>query len=357
MDPVGPFLLGLVRCFVQDWANEAGRESLRAAMVEQLRNDVEAWILTIPGHLRPGVEALFDSPGSAVRGLAREVASVGRLPTTNEWLGVLEAAHSSVREALDPHHRAAFIALDPSEARPFLEDLAGRLYSACVQDPRVFRASTTLSLTTILEEVRAIRHSTTVPDPAAVWTIQEPVADFTGREADLTALRAAVGSGGAVLTALRGMGGIGKTQVARKLAQELRAAQQFDLGVEINLDGAGGSPVSPGAALVGLIRSIAPDLGKLPEDLEGLRSAWRLVVGERSLLLLLDNAADAAQVKPLLPSQGSGNVVLVTSRAKFPVPGLTWVPLGVMSPQEAEDLLVRAAPRLAKSPEVVETPA
>jgi hypothetical protein len=136
---------------------------------------------------------------------------------------------------------------------------------------------------------------------------------FVGRETDLTKLRAVNPAGGTVLTGLRGMGGIGKTALALVLAHEWTArfpeAQLF-------LDGRGTQANAPGGGdlLAQVIQTFLPT-AKLPEDMPALTALYHQVLHGKKVLILLDNALDAAQARPLIPPEGCA--LIVTSRTGF----------------------------------------
>lgn len=160
-------------------------------------------------------------------------------------------------------------------------------------------------------------------------TLRAPVADFTGRADDVAALVAqfnqsgrgfeasATGSTLVSIVGIRGMGGIGKTEVALKVAESLHDKYP-DAGLMFELQ-PGNIALTPEALLSEVIRTFRPEL-RLPDDLASLQGLYRDTLAGRRGLLLFDNAADAAQVRPLLPPP-AGWVVFVTSRALFPLPG------------------------------------
>ena len=170
-----------------------------------------------------------------------------------------------------------------------------------------------------------------------------PVPDFTGREAKLDELRKKVKQGGVAITGVRGMGGAGKTALARRLAAELKADYP-DAQFELDLKGVSPQPLSPADMLSAILRVFHP-IAKLPEGVEELAALLRQTLNGRHALLLLDNAKDARQIAPLLPPP-PGCLVLVTSRQHFALPGLDAVNLGVMELPEARALLLRIAPRI-----------
>jgi tetratricopeptide (TPR) repeat protein len=188
------------------------------------------------------------------------------------------------------------------------------------------------------------------------YSLPSDTAVFTGRdkEVDLItrAVSAAAGRGVVMIYAIDGMPGLGKTALAIHAAHLLRP--QFpDRQLFIDLHGhtPGQQPVSPEAALAGLLAVVGVDARSLPADLEGRQALWRDRMAGQQTLLVLDNAASSQQVAPLLP--GDGNcLVLVTSRRHLgDLPGaVVPVMLDALTPDAAQEMFRRLAPRAASDP-------
>ncbi|MFH8487345.1 tetratricopeptide repeat protein [Streptomyces longisporoflavus] len=169
------------------------------------------------------------------------------------------------------------------------------------------------------------------------------VPDFTGREAKLAAVLAAVDSHRVV--AVDGMAGVGKTCLAIHAAHRL-AADYPDAQLYVDLHGftEGREPLDPDSALRMLLGALDVPSEKVPrEGVEQLAACWRSELADRRVVVVIDNAADAEQVRPLLPGAGP-SVALITSRNRLI--GLDEVPpvsLDVLSPQESAELLARAS--------------
>jgi tetratricopeptide (TPR) repeat protein len=185
------------------------------------------------------------------------------------------------------------------------------------------------------------------------------VPDFTGREAQLAAVLAAVDASRVV--AVDGMAGVGKTCLAVHAAHRL-TGDYPDAQLYVDLHGftAGREPLGPDPALRTLLAALDVPSEKIPQEggIEPLAACWRSELAHRRAVVVLDNAADAEQVRPLLPGAGP-SVVLITSRNRLL--GLDEVPpvsLDVLTPQESAELLARASGdpggsggRLARDPE------
>jgi DNA-binding SARP family transcriptional activator len=144
------------------------------------------------------------------------------------------------------------------------------------------------------------------------------VQHFAGRADKLAALDGLLdqlaGQGTAVITAVGGMAGVGKTTLALHWAQRVTA--RFPDGqLYVNLRGFGpaGQPVEPGEAIFGFLEAFHFPGDLVPHDLDARAALYRSILAGRQLLLLLDNARDAGQVRPLLPGS-PGCFVLITSR-------------------------------------------
>ncbi|MFG2470512.1 tetratricopeptide repeat protein [Streptomyces canus] len=185
------------------------------------------------------------------------------------------------------------------------------------------------------------------------------VPDFTGREAQLTAVLDGLGDSRVI--AVDGMAGVGKTCLAVHAAHRL-TADYPDAQLYLDLHGFtdGRKPLDPDRALRTLLAALDVPSEKVPQDggVEELAACWRSELAHRRAVVVLDNAADADQVRPLLPGAGH-SVALVTSRNRLL--GLDEVPpvsLDVLTEQESAELLARASGeadgregRLARDPE------
>jgi transcriptional regulator with XRE-family HTH domain len=175
------------------------------------------------------------------------------------------------------------------------------------------------------------------------------VSDFTGREEEAAAvlgLLAVDGRGQAahavVISAVAGKPGVGKTTLAVHVAHRLRK-QLPDGQLYANLQGAQADPLEPGEVLARFLRALGVDGSSIPDDLEERAERYRTLVADRRMLVVLDNAAGEAQVRPLLPGSPTCRV-LVTSRARLTgLEGAHRLDLEVLAPPAAVELLGRVA--------------
>jgi DNA-binding SARP family transcriptional activator/tetratricopeptide (TPR) repeat protein len=164
------------------------------------------------------------------------------------------------------------------------------------------------------------------PPTALPRMLPPDVGDFTGRRVELATITAALSAGPQVssavgargvvpVAALSGQGGVGKTALAVHAAHRLVGAYP-DGQLFAALAGAQPVPADPGEVLAGFLRALGVGGRSVPETREERAAMFRSLVAERRMLVLLDDASDEAQVRPLLP--GTANcAVLVTSRARL----------------------------------------
>ncbi len=177
--------------------------------------------------------------------------------------------------------------------------------------------------------------------PPALRQLPAPPADFVGRTEDLEALRASVRKGGATICGLQGQGGVGKTALALVLADEMRADYP-DAQIFLDLRGVSEKPLSTADAMAHVVRAFYPE-AKLPEG-DQLAAAYQDTLTGKRALLLMDNASAPDQVAPLLPPTGCA--LLVTSRQRFALPGLTVRDLELLPEGDACTLLLGIAGRI-----------
>jgi tetratricopeptide (TPR) repeat protein len=192
-----------------------------------------------------------------------------------------------------------------------------------------------------------IIYQTTAPVITTPFNLPADLPDFTGRDKEIGQVRQQLSQEAVVtITGIHGMGGIGKTALALHVAHQLAAQGRFsDAQLYIDLKGTDPEPLDPAAALTSLLTALTGPDPQRPADLDALTALWRAAIHNKDALLLFDNAASAAQVRPLLPGCPTC-AVLVTSRQRFTLPGAGLLDLHRMLPDDARALLKELAPRL-----------
>ncbi len=166
------------------------------------------------------------------------------------------------------------------------------------------------------------------------------VTAFAGRAAELSTIDSALPATVCVIT---GMAGVGKTALAVRAAHGM-AARFPDGQLYVNLRGfdPSGAPKPPAEALRGFLDALGIAPHPAPEPVEALTARYRSVLADRRMLVVLDNALDAEQVRPLLPAS-PGCLALVTSRESLTglvaTEGARPIGLDVLSTVDAQDLL------------------
>ncbi|RAY11006.1 AfsR family transcriptional regulator [Actinomadura craniellae] len=196
------------------------------------------------------------------------------------------------------------------------------------------------------------------PPPAPPAQLPSDVPDFTGRAEIAARLRADLAAGpgeGSQATRtvlLSGIGGVGKSALAVHVAHAVR--DHFPDGqLYTDLRGAGDDPADPAEVLAGFLRALGVAETTIPAGRQERAALFRSRLAGRRVLVLLDDARDAAQVRPLLPGTPSC-AVLVTGRARTTGLALSrQVDLDALAPGEAVALLARiaGADRVAAEPD------
>jgi DNA-binding SARP family transcriptional activator len=183
-----------------------------------------------------------------------------------------------------------------------------------------------------------------IPRPTQLPT---DIGDFTGRETPVEQLCALLlgadptSSPGAVpIAVVNGAGGLGKTTLAVHAAHQVRA--QFPDGqLYVDLLGASAEPAQPGEVLARFLRDLGLPGDQVPAHDDERAALYRTRLTGRRVLILLDNARDAAQVRQLLPGSSSC-AVLVTTRNRTPdLVSTRFVDLNVLEDAEALALFAR----------------
>lgn len=190
---------------------------------------------------------------------------------------------------------------------------------------------------------RAVR-AAELPEPAEpVAQLPADLTDFVDRDAELARVLAWVRqSPGPTVVTVSGEPGVGKSCFALHLAHRVRAGypggQLF-----VALHGAGPEPLTPAQVLAKLLVPLGIADSDLPVDVDGRAALLRSVLSRRRVLIVLDDAADEAQVRGALPGQGRV-LMLITSRGPLAaLDGVRPVRLDVFAPDAALELFRRVA--------------
>jgi len=173
------------------------------------------------------------------------------------------------------------------------------------------------------------------------------IGDFTGRETHvrhlcemLTQADAASSPGAVRIAVVAGAAGLGKTTLAVHAAHQVRA--QFPDGqLYVDLSGASSQPTAPGEVLARFLRDLGVDGDKVPARDDERAALYRTRLTGRRVLVVLDNAKDAAQVRPLLPGSASCAVLVTTRTRTADLASMRFIDLNVLEDDEALALFAR----------------
>ncbi|WP_239166074.1 tetratricopeptide repeat protein [Actinoplanes italicus] len=180
-------------------------------------------------------------------------------------------------------------------------------------------------------------------------SLPQDLAGFTGRAGEIERLHHALRGGDAVvISAIAGMAGVGKTQLAVHAGHLLHRERPFDQVLFVNLRGfdpdPAQPPAGPAAVLEGFLRLLGMPGQQIPHTLDARAAAYRKCLTGIRALVVLDNAAAVEQVRPLLPAT-PGCLTLVTSRRSLAgLQPATHLSVDVFAPDEALALLAQAVP-------------
>ncbi|SCL37030.1 Tetratricopeptide repeat-containing protein [Micromonospora pallida] len=194
----------------------------------------------------------------------------------------------------------------------------------------------------------AARAGRRVPATASALAPPRTVADFTGRHGELGWLGDLVArsaehpdrQGAPVVAVVSGPPGLGKTALMVQAAT--RYAESFPGGVLfIDLRGLDPDPPRPNDLLLRLLTTLGVEEARVPGDEHARSALYRALLRERRSLLLFDNAADEAQVRPLLPGAGSTMTIITSRRGLAGLEAVDRLVLPALTRGEAVALLQR----------------
>ncbi|WP_114860561.1 tetratricopeptide repeat protein [Azospirillum brasilense] len=193
-------------------------------------------------------------------------------------------------------------------------------------------------------------HPPAAPGYSPRHQLPSDLPDFTGRETEVKALTDALdrdGGGAAAVSAIRGMGGIGKTTLAVHAARRL-LDRYPDAQILVNLQGHSEAPsMIPVEAMAHVVRAFHPEM-KAEDDPQRMEAIYRSVLAGQRALIILDNAADTSQVESLVPPPPCG--LIVTARDPIRLHGAVPLRLGLL-PREESVALLRSAAHPAQATE------
>ncbi|MFJ2441868.1 MULTISPECIES: BTAD domain-containing putative transcriptional regulator [unclassified Streptomyces] len=147
-------------------------------------------------------------------------------------------------------------------------------------------------------------------------------------------------AGPAPTVVITGAGGIGKTALALHTAHLVRG--DFDDGqLFVELEGSTGRPVEPAESLTRLLAALGVPDGEVPESMANRIALFRSLIARRRMLIVLDDAENTAQVRPLLPGSGESRVIVTSRHRLDDLEGAHGVPLGVLDEGSSLELLER----------------
>lgn len=173
----------------------------------------------------------------------------------------------------------------------------------------------------------------------------DPGDELVGRDAKIKEIRELLEQKGTVV--ISGMGGVGKTALAARVAHLLVDEEERfgDAQLYLDLRGNDPEPVDPVDALTGLLNAITRPDPHRTREIPALKTLWHKAISGKDALLFLDNAASAVQVLPLLPASRTC-AVLVTSRQRFNLGRAGRVELASLEPDAARELVQELAPHI-----------
>ena len=197
-----------------------------------------------------------------------------------------------------------------------------------------------------LEQLADVGRPRPVTAPGGWCVPPRPVADFTGRDAEvdrLVALAAAAASGAgesaaAAVAVLSGPGGVGKTTLAVEAGRRAAATAGLPL-LYVDLRGMDPEPLEPAVALFRLLKALGVGNRDMPDDLDSRSGQFRTLLEQRPAIVVLDNVRDEEQVRPLLPGGGVGPVFVTSRRLLTGLEGVQRLAVPILDDAAAQHLL------------------
>ena len=309
--------------------------------------DVPSCQQNVPGHLSSGGDVMTGSGDEVSFGCLLRTARLAA-GMTQEDLAVRSGLSVRAISALErdrtrrPYLRSVRLlanALDaPEPVRARLHEAAGRSWQVDAQVPAPASSG----------DAESDDHGLAPPARSESWAVPRQLpstaSDFTGRARHISRLIAALsvtdGAAGVPCAVISGQPGVGKTSLALYVAHSLRSAFP-DGQLWVQSAGASPRPRDPREILGELLRALGVHGSSVPDAVDERAALFRSRIADRRVLLVVDDAASSAQVRPLLPGT-AGNGAIVTSRTRLSgLPGALMLELDPFAPDEALDLLKR----------------
>jgi tetratricopeptide (TPR) repeat protein len=180
------------------------------------------------------------------------------------------------------------------------------------------------------------------PKALSLHQLDADIADFTGRENEIELILGHLKDKETVaISAVSGMPGVGKSALAIHVAHQLAKTSFPDVQLYINLRGDDGGVLSPADVLAQWLRAFGLDESSMPRDLRERSSLFRSQLSGKRAILVLDNAQDDSQVRPLLPGCPTCVAIVTSRRVLGALEGATVVELDVLSESKALEFLER----------------
>jgi DNA-binding SARP family transcriptional activator len=283
--------------------------------------------------------------------LAADASSAGSLPTKSRRAARTD--HEAARNPA-PDYVADAVVTAPGSGPAAAAAPAAGVADTAEEEPPAGELAGTIAIGNFAElasEPATQQAGTAVPEPPPlrVRPAQLPadIGDFTGRDThvkhlcDLLLAANAASSPGAVrIAVVNGAAGLGKTTLAVHAAHQV-SAQFPDGQLYVDLLGASSQSASPGEVLARFLRDLGIEGDKVPARDDERAALYRTTLTGRRVLILLDNAKDAAQVRPLLPGSSSCAVLVTTRNRTSDLASMRFVDLNVLEDTEALALFSR----------------